>query len=329
MHFLTNSFLKNFLFLATILSLGACKLEPDPDEQRQSGTLKLEITDAPIDDPAVAGVFITVKDVEIYGKSWPGFDGKKTFDLMSLQAGKTLSLGTGELDAGVYTGLELILDNVEDASGEVPANYVLLKSGAKIPLSQGEELIVPARQNFECVEDTTTTVVYDFNLRKAITYASVDNPVFEFVSDHELETIARVIEKDEAGHVQGSIRDYISNADKIIVYAYQSGGFEKETAVAGQGPSQIQFKDAVTSSVVDENGSYHIGFLEPGNYDLVFVVYKDEDYDGRLEISGACMLDRSEIEGILSPVEVDKGTKVTLDVVVEDLLPISKKENSY
>ena len=81
------------LFLSAVLvgALGLFQIscedstnDPDPDGNggSASGTLKVSITDSPIDSPDVKAVFVTVTEVKVDGKTFDGFKGPKTVNLL-------------------------------------------------------------------------------------------------------------------------------------------------------------------------------------------------------------------------------------------------------
>jgi len=81
------------LLSATLFT--SCELIEPPVEL--TGTAAFEITDAPIDDGNVKGVFVTVTDVEIDGKSIE-LASKQTIDLLAYQNGDTKQLGNTVID---------------------------------------------------------------------------------------------------------------------------------------------------------------------------------------------------------------------------------------
>ena len=84
-----------FALLAAMgLLMGAC----NEDEPMGKGDVDFEITDAPTDDASVKGVFVTIEDVKIGGKSVEGFT-KQTIDIKAYQEGNTkLFASAHELD---------------------------------------------------------------------------------------------------------------------------------------------------------------------------------------------------------------------------------------
>jgi len=92
----------------------------DTSEPMGKGDVEFEITDAPSDDASVKGVWVTVADLKVDGKSVPSF-AKQTIDLTAYQEGNTKLLATaGQLDAKSYNKLTLVLDLEKDQNGNTP-----------------------------------------------------------------------------------------------------------------------------------------------------------------------------------------------------------------
>lgn len=77
------------MFAALIIFLGSCQedLIDDGTNDGEKGTLKLEITDAPIDNASVEGVFVTIASIALDGIEVNNFT-KTTMDLKALQREK-------------------------------------------------------------------------------------------------------------------------------------------------------------------------------------------------------------------------------------------------
>lgn len=282
--------IKAMLLLLTVtFALSSCLKDPDTiDPQDNAARARLEITDAPIDDPNVKGVFITVVDVMVDGKSWAGFDGKTTFDLLAFQKGQTKLLGEGELAAGTYSEVVLVLNTDTDANGGSPGSYVLDAQGVKRKLEGGTQLLVKANGSFTTKSNETTEAIVDMDLRKSIIYKPASTTEFQFVTDPELKAAVRLLDKASTGNIVGDCTDGVSGSEKIIVYAYNKGSYNI-TEKFPQGASDVQFKNAVTSSVVASDGSFNLSFLESGAYELHFISYKAGS-DGTLQANGELQL---------------------------------------
>jgi hypothetical protein len=170
------------------------------------------------------------------------------------------------------------------------------------------------------MEDGNTTIVVDFDLRKALRYGNSNEPEsdYSFGTDAEMDASLRVVSKLQSGSIQGECMDALSDSDKIIVYAYAKGSFNRTQELSG--PSDEQFSNAVTSAAVDAQGNYKIAFLKPGEYEVVFASYQDDGNNGTLELQGTLMLEA--LLG-LDPKAITVGTSstVTLNITVIGILP--------
>ncbi|MBI5916765.1 MAG: DUF4382 domain-containing protein, partial [Bacteroidetes bacterium] len=179
--------------------------------------------------------------------------------------------------------------------------------------------------SFDVAENGTTNVVLDFDLRKAIRYedAPQAGDQYDFVSDSELRSAVRFVAKVNTGKVNGTCADNLGfGGDKIIVYAYTKGTFNKQTEMQAQGESQLEFKNAVTSSTVNAQGEYTLAFLEEGDYEVHFFAYEDKDNDGKMEIKGELELDLLTNIGLdLNDLSVDANATLSISVLVLGLLP--------
>jgi hypothetical protein len=311
------------IFMLTI-GLFACDTNTQPNTKRLQGSIKLELTDAPIDDPTIQAFFVTIKEIHINGEPWEAFQSKKTVDLLSLQNGLTEVLATGELDAGTYSRVELVLDHESDEDGQTPGTYILNNADTKLRISPEAQTIVPATQNFECIENSTTAVVYDLDLRKLLTYDPETSSGYAFVTDFELEKVGRVIEKDLSGSISGKVTMNIPTYQDYIVFAYPENGFDPKNAFEGKGPSLIRFAEAITSSGIDENGNYHLSFLPVGTYEIVLAAYKDVDVDGRLDPVGHAKTNNQD-ESSSSIVTLQKGEEKKYDISSNEIIKFEEK----
>lgn len=323
--------------LIVMFTLAACTdnlVEPNNpgdnnngNQTTKKGQVGFEATDGPIDDASVQGAFVTISEIKIDGETYEGFSGKQTINLLAYQNGDTKALGLGELEVGSYSEIALVLDYDVDAQGNAPGCYILTADDVKHSLAASaattKELILDAQMTVE--ENSRTDIVFDFDLRKAVTYEQNGSDEFKFVTDGELKSAIRVINKAEAGDVKGQVSNsnpaVIDEGDKIIVYAYKAGSFDANMEAQGQGASSIEFANASTSAVVDANGDYQLSFLEEGDYELHFISYEDTDNDGSFEIKGSLQLN---VLGNLNlnSVSVTAGAQVDVNVSILGVLPL-------
>jgi hypothetical protein len=251
----------------------------DPDPNSTSGTLKVSITDSPIDSPDVKAVFVTVTEIKVDGKTFSGFKGPKTVNLLELQNGNSLSLGDGSFNTGTFNKISLVLDYEKDQSGAAPGCYVQKADNTKQKLQltgSTQNSIDLTTKEFLVKEGTTTDIVLDFDLRKAVkSETSGSQTTYSFVSYGELQSSIRMVERTSAGNITGKIDNYnATTMGDVVVYVYKKGTFNQSTETQGQGDSKIQFKNAITSTKVDVNGNFKAAFLEQGDYEIHCASYK-------------------------------------------------------
>jgi len=304
------------------LSLGLVSCAEDDDVNSDQSELRIEITDAPIDDASVKGAIVTVADVRVDGESFAGFQGKQTIDLLAYQNGDTRLLGEGMLESSSFSQISLVLDYEEDENGESPGCYILKEDNSKEDLSidaSGQQTINISNSGFTVEEGSSSTVVLDFDLRKAVKREDANQENYEFAVESQLRTAVRANKSSETGMVKGKCQNAYNFADKVVVYAYQEGSFNKETETTGNG--SIQFQNAVNSAVVAEDGSYELHFLKEGNYELYFAAYDDSDEDGQFELTGNLALD---IAGALNLglAEINANSSTELNILVTGIIPL-------
>lgn len=328
---------KHFKFMTTMKHLfGAVSLLfllvfftqcKEDDSSSPNGSARFEITDGPIDDTEVKGAFVTVTAVKVDGKEISGFS-KQTIDLMAYQNGNTKLLGTADLEADTYNEVTLVVDYATDANGSTPGTYVLTNDNTKHSLQASSSTtgeITVNNGDFKVEEGNATNVVIDFDLRKAIRHEDTPQATdeYDFVTEAELENSVRLITKSETGKVSGQVSDNLNVAgDKIVVYAYTKGSFNKGTELEGQGSSQVEFSKAVTSATVDAQGNFTLAFLKEADYELHFFGYEDTNNDGQLELVGELRTSLLGNLGLdLSNLTVDAGANVAVSLDIIGLLP--------
>jgi len=274
------------------VSLTSCNKDDDdngggPGSGTASTTIK--VTDAPFDDANVTGAFVTISEVKVDGQTVQGFT-KTTVDLAAYQNGSTKTLGTFNLEGKNYSNISFVLDFDTDASGNAPGSYVLTTGNVKHKLTTTSNTITVAK-NYTLQAGSSNSLVADFDLRKMIV-AQAGDPAdqYNFATSAELQNSVRVVSESNSGKISGTLTDAISGSAKVVAYAYKKGTFNRTTEMTGQGASNIQFSNAVSSAVVGAGGAYQLNFLENGEYEVHFASYKDTNADGKLELAGTLVL---------------------------------------
>lgn len=294
--------------------------DPDPTS---SGTLKVSITDSPIDSPDVKAVFVTVTEIKVDGKTFEGFKGPKTVNLLELQNGNSLNLGDGNFNAGTFNKISLVLDYEKDQSGAAPGCYVQKADNTKQKLQltgSTQNSIDLTTKEFLVKEGTTTDIVLDFDLRKAVkSETSGSQTTYSFVSYGELQSSIRLVERTSAGNIAGKIDNYNANTmGNVVVYVYKKGTFNQSTETQGQGDGKIQFKNAITSTKIDANGNFKAAFLEQGDYEVHCASYNKPTGGIFGLVALLNLTSKNSID--LSNIAVKSSTDVNLSISVSTLL---------
>ncbi len=313
-------------FIAVITLVSAvlfvqCTKDDDTDSA-EKGTLTVKITDAPSDDLNIQGTFITVTDVKIDGQSVEGFN-KQTIEISAYRNGNAKLLVSEEVAAKSYSQITLVLDQETDASGNAPGCYVLTEDNTKHNLfaeanTSGEVAVSKA---FEVTQNAETSVVIDFDLRKAVVrnQESSGNNQYRFVTSAELKNAVRVVNEDECGEVTGDVSNFTAANAQAYVFIYRKGDFNATAESAGSGSSNVKFSKAVTSAKVEADGSYKLSFLEEGDYEVHLASYSKTG-DNQFTFNGLLNAN-STISGLLlNNISVSAQSSVDLDIEILSLL---------
>lgn len=310
------------LFLLTA-SFVACQKDDDPangDQEPQQGRVSIEITDAPVDDAEISGVFVTIADIKIDGNSVQGFS-RTTIDLMTYQKGNTKTLGSFDMEAKAYNEVTLVLDSDQDESGDSPGCYVEKEEGSKHKLASTSDNEIKLDYVFQNEANVENSLVIDFDLRKTVKRETNGDSEYAFVSQTEMSNAIRIMSKNETGIILGNCADSFSNSDMIVVYTYKKGTFDRNTEIQGSSQSGLQFHNAVNSSKVDTNGDFELHFLEEGEYEIHFAAYEQNQNTGQMELSGTLLVEAlSAIQ--LGSITVGANATITANVLVTGVIPI-------
>ncbi len=261
---------------------------PSDNEQLQTtGTLAIKVTDAPIDNSEVEACFVTISEVKVDGQKVEGFN-KTTVDVLAYQKGETYLLGDYNLEAKAYSEVELILDHTSDASGQNPGCYIMTSDG-EIHSLASSDVSVTIDGAFEVEEDTHSDIVIDFDLRKCIKSNESAGSRYSFVTKAEMESGIRLSSSSSAT-ITGNCDELLFGSDKVIVYAYAKGTYNKDTEIQGSAQSRVVFHNAANSAACDSNGNFEMHFLNEGDYELHFMSY-EQNAKGEFILKGELVVD--------------------------------------
>ncbi len=312
----------NAIFLIALslfaLSWAACSEDDnkiDDNIDVVKGELRLQLTDAPIDDSRIAATFITISEIRLDGQPLDGYTAS-TIDVYALQNGRLELLVDVEVESRKYETLELDLNYATDADGNSPGCYVLDSDGDKHTLGSGEQTL-SLSADLDVKPEAGSIYIIDFDLRKCI-QRSTGASDYQFAGIGELEAGVRVLERTQTGAINGICQDDFTSSDQIVVYAYPEGTYNRSNETQLQ--NGRAFANAENSTRVESDGTYDLFLLEEGSYELVFASY-EENSEGEMELKGTLELD------ILSPINtnivtVTRNQFVSLDVLVTGLLEI-------
>lgn len=307
------------LFMAAFLFtfFTSCE-EDDVTITTGEGRFTLEITDAPVDDPDVQAVFITIADLRVGGASVSGFS-RTTLEISALRNGVTQLLADLNLEARAYSSVELVLDAANDANNTGgPGCYVRNAANQKLALdlAGNSSLRIPA-SDFELAQGGSYRAVADFDLRKALVRTGDAARPYAFAPAARLSSSLRLVNRAETGTLTGNIRNDSGESGRLVVFAYRSGTFtEAET----RGEEDALFLNAVTSTTADAAGDFQLSFLESGAYELVVANFADTDNDGAVEFKGRFRLE-ALLNLNLSSVNVAANATTTANFSLRSFFP--------
>ena len=242
-----------------------------------TGTITLNITDAPADADNVEQVFLKITGIGYHEgddetDDWNDivFDNPKEFDILSKTNGLVEMLGQFELPAGTITQLRFYLDAKETGSS-TPANpgcYIVLTDATE------HDLFIPsggtsgfmATGSFDVPINGEVTLTADFDMRKSLKLTN---------STYNLQPTIRIIADNQAGKISGTVS--YNGSYSLVVFAYEDGEYSDSEATTADSAG-FYFTNAVTSATVDAtSGNYVLAFLAAGTYDLIFVEVDDLD----------------------------------------------------
>lgn len=264
--------------VATTLTMTACNKDEDIMEMDSTGTVKLNVTDAPTDADNVEGVYITFNRVEFkQNGEWQEFEGltaPKTINLLALTEGKTELLGDFQVGAGEYSDVRFHLEAAENGGDAANAStYIAFTDGSTEPLyvPSGTQSGYKAKGEFTVPINGTVNLTADFDLRKSVVKAGNSDKWI-------LKPVIRLVVADQAGSITGTIEGTEEDTS-YLVYAYANGTFaEDEASIPAAG--ETQFPNAVSSTKLNADGTFTLAFLAPGTYDLVVAAYNNGEFLG-------------------------------------------------
>ncbi len=288
--------LSMFLAIMALVAFSFTGCEKD----NTKGTVKLSITDAPIDSEDITGAYITITDVQ-YQLNEDGFisleefEGPRVINLLELTRGVSELLGNLEMEAGTYSQLRFMIEapvsGMEASSN--PGCYLEFADGTTQPLfvPSGAQTGYKALGEFTVPANGVVEITADFDVRKSVVEAGASGKYI-------LKPTIRLVVNNQAGRIVGNATNLPAET-QVVVFAYEDGTYTDSEANE-PALEESRFPNAVSSDMVDESGTYHIDFLAPMTYDLVVVALRDGVF--------------SQVLGVVEDVVVESEETTTSDL---------------
>ncbi len=266
-----NLFPRLFLIIGVSVWLAACG-----GGSPGSGSLNLNITDAPVDSASKVvvsfdGVSIKPQNGSAFDIDFVDADGNpvvKSIDLLTQQGPNSEPLLVNQtLTAGHYNWLRLKVIASEFST----ESYIELDDGSVHPLyvPSGDETGLKLNQGFDITNGGAATFTIDFDLRKSVLMPGGSSIAYK------LKPTLRIVNNDDVGHISGSIgQESLEHADctddDYAVYVFAGAGITPDD-VDGIVP------EPVSTALVSDTLEYAVGFLNEGDYTVAFTCEADKD----------------------------------------------------
>jgi hypothetical protein len=253
------------------------------DGKPTTGSMKLSVTDAPVD--AAEAVWVQFRAVEFKPeggdavmqelKDAQGVAAPRSINLLSLQDGRTTVLLDGvQLPAGNYEWLRLLVDN----AANVRDSYIVINGNeCELRIPSGDESGLKLVRGFTLPAGGSLALTADFDLRKSIRQPPGQQGTgVNCTQAYLMKPVLRLVKDSEAGTITGKVDPslFVGECTRMV-YAFSDGTNAAGTTVPddydGTAPDPVQMvkADAVT-------GAYQLSFLPAGNYTVAYTCGVDD-----------------------------------------------------
>lgn len=316
---MNSRFLKAGIPVLAVLVVGLIGCSTGGDN---TGRLSMSLTDKPTHD--YEQVWVTINEIAAHLEgdpegSWTKvLDVNRTVDLLTLANGVRLELGMVDLAAGHYTQMRFMIGTTNSVDSAMPANYVVDGAGDihELTIPSGVQSGVKLVQGFDINENSTTELIFDFDVAASIVVAGNSGkyllrPTIHQIDDSQTRTVIKgnVLTKEGAGIPGAEV--------SLQVYKARAAGqdYQEEIAVP-------------YSTVTDGTGAYMFWFLNIPTATTFNVVATDWTSTDPIygpdwaQVAGAVNgnvynMDDAAYGGLALPVPAEVGT-LDLRAVVAD-----------
>lgn len=289
------------------------------DDGAGTGTLKLGITDAPVDLALEVNVEFTGVELKPVGGAPISFDftPAKDFNLLELTGTERAMLLDGvEIPAGDYEWVRLKVNADPNVAND---SYVVLETGGgqcEIRIPSGAETGLKLVRGFTVAVGAITDFTIDFDLRKSLVEPPGQTTIVDTCDNQAylLKPVLRMVNNLQVGAISGTVDSSLITAEcpadnsapypgNVYLFGPAASGQTGDSILVDdydQVADDPNGDDAITSAMVDPNtGNYTIGFVAPGQYKVAYT----------------CDLDKTEVDANTDPDETVDFTPVGGTVV--------------
>lgn len=276
---------KALVATAAVALLAACGGGSDDGDKAMSGTLKLSVTDSPVDD--AREVWVQFRAVEFKPESGApvmqelrnssGVLQPQRLDLLALQGGQAAVLVNNVvLPAGRYEWIRLLVDNQPN----VRDSYIMMMDGSECELRipSGDESGLKMNRGFTLPADGSVALTVDFDLRKSIhAPPGQQGSGMNCTQGFLMRPVLRLVQDSEVGAIAGTV-DLSRRLDPAcarMVYVFPDG----QNAANSTTPDDydgLGVEPLVMVQADEVTGAYKATFLPRGNYTVAYTCAVDE-----------------------------------------------------
>lgn len=290
----TGTTTKALVVTAALGLLAACGGGGDDGDKSKTGTLKLGITDAPVDHAYAVNVQFTGVELKPVDGAPFSFDftPAKDFNLLELTGTNRAMLLDGvEIPAGEYEWVRLMVNADPNVGGD---SYVILEEGGEqceIRIPSGDQTGLKIVRGFTVAVGAVTDFTIDFDLRKSLVAPPGQKTIVESCGNQAflLKPVLRMVNNLQVGVISGTVDLGFAGTQcpgdnsapypgNVYLFGPIAAGAADSTVptddydgIANDGA------DALVSAMVDpDTGNYTIGFLAPGRYKVAYTCDADD-----------------------------------------------------
>lgn len=254
-----------------------------------TGTLKLGVTDAPVD--VASAVVVQFAGVELKPVGGPAFSidfaQDQSIDLLDQQGTqRAMLLGDATVPAGRYEWLRLKVN----AEPNVDDSFIAINAGdqCELHIPSGAETGLKVIHGFTVGVGSVTDLTIDFNLRKSVVQPPGQQADAETCGGQAylLKPVLRVVDNLQVGTITGNVDPTLvgtgdcptSTATPGNVYLYGPYGANDTPPLPEDLDDIAADGDPITTASVDasNNYAYTIGFVPAGNYVVAYTCDADD-----------------------------------------------------